>query len=215
MIKLFTFLRKPNCPESFSRIEWSDFFTLLLIFYLIEMPLGITIKLLINVLGLELKQIPFPYLKKILFALVIAPFFEEILVRINLVFSKRNLLIFLITCFGLAIYFFLKGRDLKLILFILMFLIFIIILINYNYCKLFFIRNFSFFFYFTAILFGLIHIFNFNGISEANFIWTPIIVIPQIIMGFLLGYVRVVYGFIYAVLFHSCINLPILFTFMA
>lgn len=215
MIKLFTFIKNPSYTESFNKIEWPEFFILLLAFYIIELPLGIFFKLLINVLGVEAIQIPLPYLKRIVLGLMIAPIFEELLMRLNLVFNKRNLIVFLITCFGLAIYFFFKGRNLKLILFVVILLVFLIILINFTHCKLFIIRNYRFFFYFTAILFGLLHIFNFNGITLSNIVWTPLIVIPQIIMGFLLGYFRVTYGFIYAVICHSLINLPILFSFMA
>jgi len=214
MIRLFTFLRNPSYTESFNKIEWSEFFLLLFVFYLLEMPLGISIKLLINALGLEAKQIPFPYLKKIILGLLIAPIFEELLMRLNLVFSKRNLIVFLITCLGLAIFFFLKGSNFKLILFINIFLAFLIILIFYDQCKSFIVRNYRFFFYTIAIMFGLFHIFNFNGITLSNFACTPIIVIPQIFMGFLLGYFRVTYGFIYAVFCHSLLNLPILFSFM-
>jgi hypothetical protein len=215
MIKLYNYLKNPSYTESFNKIEWPEFFILLFAFYLIELPLGISIKLLINVLGVEAKQIPLPYLKRITLGLLIAPIFEELLMRLNLVFSKRNLIIFLNTCFGLAIFFFFKGSNFKLILFIIFLIVFLIILINFANCKSFIIRNYRFFFYFTAILFGLLHIFNFNGITLSNIIWTPLIVIPQIIMGFLLGYFRITYGFIYAVICHSLINLPILFSFMS
>lgn len=214
MVKFFTFIKNPSYTESFNKIEWSEFFILLLAFYMIEFPLSIFFKILIKILGVEAIQIPLPYLKRIILGLIIAPIVEELLMRLNLVFNKRNIIVFLITCFGLAIYFFYIGRNLKLILFFVILFIFLIILINFAHCKLFFIRSYKFIFYFTAILFGLIHIFNFNGITLSNIYWTPLIVVPQIIMGFLLGYFRVTYGFIYAVICHSLINVPILFSFM-
>lgn len=178
------------------------------------MPLGISIKLLINVLGVEANQIPLPYLKRIILGLFIAPIFEELLFRLNLVINKKNLIGFLITCLFLAIFFFFKGSNLKLILFISILLIFLIILIYFTQYKLIIISNYRFIFYSTAILFGLLHIFNYSGITTSNIVWTPLLVIPQIIMGLLLGYLRVTYGFIYAVICHSLINIPILFSFM-
>jgi hypothetical protein len=214
MIKLLTFLKNPTYSESLYKIEWSEFFIILFAFYLLEMPLGIFIKLLINVLGLEAKQIPLPYLKRIILGLLIAPIFEESLMRLNLVLSKRNIIVFLNTCLGLAVYFLFKGRNFKVILFIIILVVFLIILIYFTQCKSFVIRNYRFVFYSTAILFGLLHIFNFNGITLSNIVWTPLLVIPQIIMGLLLGYFRVTYGFIYAVICHSLINTPILFSFI-
>jgi membrane protease YdiL (CAAX protease family) len=214
MENFIDFTKKLKYKESFITIVWSDFFILLGALYLIEIPLGVIIKVLIKILGLEVKQIPLPYLKKIILGLVIAPFFEELLMRLYLVFTKKNLIVLLFSCFGFALFFFLKGNDLRFILFIILFLLVGIILIKFIWSKSFIIKYFKYFFYSTAILFGIFHIFNFNGITMMNFFWTPILVLPQIIMGFLFGYIRVTYGLFYSILIHSMVNLPILFTFM-
>jgi hypothetical protein len=171
MIKLFTFIKNPSYTESFNKIEWSEFFILLLAFYIIELPLGIFFKILIHILGVQAIQIPLPYLKRIVLGLIMAPIFEELLMRLNLVFNKTNLIVFLLTCLGLAIYFFFIGSNLKLTLFIVIVLVFLTILINFAHCKLFIIKNYRFIFYFTAILFGLVHIFNFNGITLSKSYW--------------------------------------------
>jgi hypothetical protein len=214
MIKFFSFIKNPFYTESFEKVKWFDVFSLLFIFYIIEFPLGIFTRFLISILNLEQKPIPLPYLEKIIYGLLLAPILEELIMRLLLVFTKRNLVLFLSINIMLLLVFFFRDNNIKFFLFLFLILLFSVILINYNPCRLYFIKYFKSFFYFIAILFGLIHIFNFNGITILNFIWTPLIIIPQIIMGFLFGYIRVTYGFIYAVICHALINLPIIFTFM-
>ena len=51
------------------------------------------------------------------------------------------------------------------------------------------------------------HMVNFDGFKLWMFILAPIIVIPQLIMGLLLSYLRMNNGFIYAVCLHIFINL--------
>jgi membrane protease YdiL (CAAX protease family) len=60
-------------------------------------------------------------------------------------------------------------------------------------------------YYFSAIIFGLIHIITYEADStHYRFMW--LITLPQIFSGFLLGYVRIIYGFWYAVLLHGLAN---------
>jgi len=70
-------------------------------------------------------------------------------------------------------------------------------------------------FYMTAILFGLIHITNYE-ISIMVLLFMPIIVIPQIVVGLLIGYLRVRHGLFAGFLLHATHNaiffcIPILF----
>lgn len=214
MKKFLHFLKKPIYNESFVRIEWSDFFILLGVLFLLEMPLGVMIKIIIKVSGLEAKHLPSPYLKRIILGLIIGPFFEELLMRLYLVFTKRNILLLIVTCFGLALYFFFQEQGIKVVIFIVMFFIFFLVILNFSKCRFFFIKYYMHFFYFTAAVFGLLHISNFTGITFMNFMLTPIIIIPQIIMGLFFGYIRVTYGFFYSTVFHSLVNIPILLSFM-
>ncbi len=65
-------------------------------------------------------------------------------------------------------------------------------------------------FYSTALLFGAVHITNYD---PQVWPFLPVLVLPQIIIGLLLGFVRLRYGFIWAFLLHafhnSCLLLPI------
>lgn len=71
-------------------------------------------------------------------------------------------------------------------------------------------RLFPLLFYFSVIAFGLIHITNYVGF-EKIWMYTPILVMPQLVIGLFLGYVRVRYGFGWGVLLHGLHNLAIVF----
>ncbi|WP_091393394.1 CPBP family glutamic-type intramembrane protease [Arachidicoccus rhizosphaerae] len=68
------------------------------------------------------------------------------------------------------------------------------------------------FYYLAAIIFGLGHIFNFAPIHYNLIYFYPVFVLPQLIMGFGFGYVRIKYGFFFGLLLHCITNtLPLLF----
>ena len=49
------------------------------------------------------------------------------------------------------------------------------------------------------------------GINSVKHILVVFLVIPQFILGVILGYLRITYGFLYAVCFHTIVNLSLLF----
>lgn len=63
-----------------------------------------------------------------------------------------------------------------------------------------------FLFYYTALLFGYVHIFNVKGLTLADpsfIIYTS----SQVVGGRSMGYIRVKYGLIYSILLHAIFNL--------
>jgi len=74
-------------------------------------------------------------------------------------------------------------------------------------------KKFNLVFYISTILFALIHITNYE-LSVTVLLLTPILILPQFISGFLIGYLRVKSGFIWGVTLHMVGNailiLPIL-----
>ena len=64
---------------------------------------------------------------------------------------------------------------------------------------------FKWIFYFSAITFGQIHIINYQ-IDTTHYLFIPFITLSQTFTGLLFGFVRVVYGFGYAILLHSLHN---------
>jgi hypothetical protein len=66
-------------------------------------------------------------------------------------------------------------------------------------------QSFGYLFYYSAIIFGLIHLTNIKGLtlSDPAFI---IFVISQAFAGLSLGYLRVKYGLVYAIVLHGFLN---------
>ncbi|QTD38488.1 CPBP family intramembrane metalloprotease [Polaribacter batillariae] len=66
-------------------------------------------------------------------------------------------------------------------------------------------KSFRFAFYFFALLFGFVHITNFKMTTNVLLL-APILVLPQILIGFYLGYIRVRLGLQWSMLLHGCYN---------
>ncbi|MBW7465926.1 membrane protease YdiL (CAAX protease family) [Pontibacter aydingkolensis] len=69
-------------------------------------------------------------------------------------------------------------------------------------------RKYRIVFYTVALLFGLIHITNFNDFNYASaaVLLVPVIVAPQIWAGLILGYMRVKHGFFWGFFLHAAHN---------
>lgn len=69
-------------------------------------------------------------------------------------------------------------------------------------------KKYAFVFYFTVLAFGFIHIANFQSQSPLwkLLIWAPVLVLPQILLGGLLGFIRLRLGFWWSVLLHASHN---------
>lgn len=74
------------------------------------------------------------------------------------------------------------------------------------FCK--FKGAFKYIFYGFALLFGYIHILNYETTFNV-LILSPILVAPQICLGLILGYLRVKLGLIYSILLHMLYNASI------
>ncbi|NVO09995.1 MAG: CPBP family intramembrane metalloprotease [Bacteroidales bacterium] len=207
MNDIIIFLKKPHYKESLIEINWKHFFLLILKYYLMMLPVTIVVAIIAKHYNIVHKPSLLPLYKKMLLTLILTPILEELLFRLLLIFNRRNLIVFGLTCFTLSIYYLLINSNIKLLIFAFSTLLFAIAFFNQGNCKLFLRNYFRLIFYATSILFGLLHVFNYTGVSGYLILFVPFLVFPQILMGFFFGYVRVTYGFIYAILFHSFLNL--------
>lgn len=66
-------------------------------------------------------------------------------------------------------------------------------------------KQFKIAFYVFALLFGYVHLSNFN-ITTNILIFSPILVLPQILLGGYLGFIRVRFGLIWSILLHAAYN---------
>ncbi len=65
---------------------------------------------------------------------------------------------------------------------------------------------FNYIFYILTLIFGFIHISNFE-LTKSTILLSPILVAPQISVGFILGFIRVRFGLVWAMALHSLYNL--------
>ena len=75
--------------------------------------------------------------------------------------------------------------------------------------KLIWDRYYPVIFYFITIIFALTHISTLT-ISNEHYLFLPILILPFIVLGIALGYIRTRLGILYAIFFHFLFNLPML-----
>ena len=174
----------------------------------------------------------FPYFLVFFLVAIWAPISEEIAFRLGLRFSPINwglslsfLLFFLISILDLP--FIPSGwftfnslvGTFSTIIFILLTAVLIYKVLSCKkvgfFVEKFFRRNFQFFFYTLAILFGALHIMNYDINLREMWFFIPILIAPQLLLSFTISFVRMQYGFVWAVFTHAFNNVvaitPILF----
>ncbi len=140
-----------------------------------------------------LQQLPIWWI--ILFGVVLMPLIEELIFRLYLRFKQNYLARLIILLASLT------GQQNKIIVETLL--------------KNFWVNNFRAIFYFSAIIFSIVHLANFEY-SINILLFSPILLAPQFIMGLFLGYLRVRYNLILGILMHALHNaifliIPIIF----
>jgi uncharacterized protein len=203
-----TFLRSPYY-QSNKKIEWSFFLKFLLLFYLISIPLGLFVELISQLLNFQDVALNFSAFKLIFAGIILAPIIEEIQFRLLLKPSYKNFMLFFGFSVCIALIALLKGRIFFVTVFIV--LAFFSILVSLNKRKIrrvqvFILKNYYYFFYISCILFGIYHIFNYTPFNSKLILIMPILIFPKMILGGFLGYIRIRFGIIYSIVFHSLIN---------
>lgn len=206
----FSYIQNPFCYNEFIKICWRNFFLLLFTYLLVFLPLGLISMITSKFTSISRIPIELTFYRRFLLGIVFAPIVEEFLFRFLLVINRKNLIVFFGFCLTLITFYLLK-KNFMFLLFTALFAAVSIVYLYYQKYFTFFENHYRVFFYLSAIIFGLVHITNFKGITLNNFMFTPLLVLPQVFGGTILGYVRVKYGFLYNVLFHAIVNIPILF----
>jgi membrane protease YdiL (CAAX protease family) len=76
-----------------------------------------------------------------------------------------------------------------------------------NRAKTLWFKYFKIIFYLFSIAFALMHLTNYSNTNALFYVLAPLIVLPQLIAGITLGYVRLKLGFFWGVLQHGLYNL--------
>jgi hypothetical protein len=195
------FLERPNIENQIDGNTITPFITLIwksfLIILLIDALVFFTISSPLKYFNLFPSQIEINLtFYSILKLSVLFPIAEELIFRLPLLISRKNLaistsLISFVSLIKLNIY---LSISLSLSLFIIIFFV-----INkesniFNYLKYLSTRYFLIIFYSQAIIFGLLHLNNYK-LDIHYFYLFPFYVISHIIIGCFFGYLRVRYSF--------------------
>lgn len=212
-MRFFHFIKNPYLPETYERIGLKYFLKLFgLLYFLALVPNAIT-KLLVyqdvipanRTLSLINEYNPW-YL--FLLMVIIAPFTEEIIFRLNLKTSKFNLIFSSVVVLVYAIFLVYKNDGNYGVVWTLLIIYIITTALFYSkyIFKLDSKKYLKVAFYFSAISFGFVHIFNFGDPNYKTLILFPLITLPQIIMGSMSAFLRLKNGFLYGVAFHMMVN---------
>jgi hypothetical protein len=230
--KFVLFLKHPDQePESLTKSQkFSNIFKLLCWSYFLVFIIGTGINALLRMINytgtnrVGTVSISYDQLTIIILASIVIPLIEEIMFRLPLRFRPINLALAtfffvrsLYTIFSVSI---VKNPIDNLIIgliisFIWSGLVFYIFryVIDQHKAQMFYKKRFKSLFYFSVILFGALHIFNYSDWKSLLFL-APIIVLPQIIIGFALGFIRIKYGFWYGFITHGVYNFFLILPFL-
>lgn len=207
------FLRAPAYVYQNQPVRWGELAVLLVGYFAVVFALGLVIQALADYLLLE-HALEDPSTTIVLLGALVIPPIEEVMFRLWLRVSRSAL-------FGVAFLVLLVGVLLlpvsqrgAMLLIALSVLILVATLMGYDDdIERVMARYFGIFFYGSAILFALVRITNYTPLNAQTLLFSPVLVLPQFIMGTVLGYVRVRYGIGYSILLHV-VNNTILFTAM-
>ncbi len=145
----------------------------------------------------------------VVYGAVIAPVLEEFICRYFLRPTNKNRIIYIMGVFLLAVFFVLEEGFIPFCFFVALLGICFLVYLKFKQSKInfyrWYIKYFKFIFYMSALVFGLLHIANFNFSGYAILVM-PFMVLPQMFGGLLLGFMRMKYGIAYSVLLHMLFN---------
>jgi hypothetical protein len=236
LVQILKYLAKPNLKGS-EQLPWLKIAFNVLRLWSLTFLFAISFALLVNILLAStghteenFKLIEFvdelSSFFVVLVVVVLAPITEEIAFRLWLRFSPLKWALGISFFSFFLISFFSEGAfnlyDVENILRSLFFLVFVFVAIFlvlrrrdvYKYVKQFFEKYFHIFFYIITLTFAMIHIANYDVNLKEIWYFAPLLVFPQLFLSLLIGFVRIKYGFVWAVLTHALNNsvaiLPIL-----
>jgi len=129
----------------------------------------------------------------IIVVIIVVPLLEELIFRLYIRYKTNYLLRFFIFILNVA------GKDRKEY-------------IEKRIKKIWY-KKYGYIFYFSAVLFGFVHIFNFDA-DKNLLLLIPIITAPQIFLGIFAGYLRVRFNLIWGYFLHAVHNMIALLPFL-
>lgn len=208
------FLKNPNIAEEVKLRSAISGLVLIFQTFLVILIMNLVVSLLI-VTPLKLIHL-FPQNKGFVFntqnilkIIILAPILEEMLFRLPIKLSKTNLAIsFCVLIYYLAARINPTVGILLSIVVLLFMMTWIQKEIEFSEKVIFFYKKyFHFIFYFQALVFGFLHLSNYN-LDQHIFLLFPLFILNYILLGCILGYLRIRYssGLYLCILTHMFIN---------
>ncbi len=214
MNNLLDYLKHPvYCSNQTPKVVY--FLGLFFIYILAIIPISILIFFLTKEFHIKHDQLKLSTTVNTLLVVILAgPLYEEIIFRSWLKLKKINIILFFITLSFFIVKAIIDSKIATAIILTVLIFIFLIPLLSFGKIKVekFISSKFQYFFYASSLIFGLLHATNFNGNPYLILAFMPILGGPQIILGLILGYVRMKHGLFYSILFHVLVNTLLIFT---
>jgi len=144
-----------------------------------------------------------------LLVVIIAPILEEVIFRLSLIFDPINIALSVSTLIALIIHKVCNG-FITIMTFAFLFLLLYQLVFKYRVEFIsFWNKYFKYIFYFLSITFGLVHISNYKFVEVGQYFIAPLLIFPQLAIGFILSFTRVYYkrGFLICIIFHALMNM--------
>lgn len=148
--------------------------------------------------------------------IIVSPVIEEVVFRLPLIFEPVFIALSLSVIVTALVHKVSNNTFSAIVFLILFYLIYKLASINKSKLLFFWQRNFKMIFYVFSIAFGLVHIGNYHFTEPWHYFLAPVLVFPQIVIGFILSFTRLYYykGFLICIIFHILLNLVSLSIFL-
>jgi len=207
-MELFSFIRTGEFTSSKPTIQG---FLLLLFTYLI-FAIPITFPLiLLNAFDLipeHISQTQDASLKYIMAVIIFAPVIEELTFRLLLI-PKYSYISFSLSLIIIAISKSIWGTNYGYELYLLALPAFCLAHYIFKDKSFNTTKHLRLIVHVSVVSFAFMHIFNFIDVELWVYFIFPILTAPQILMGYILSFTRLKYGFLFAVLIHMLINFTV------
>ena len=185
------FLRSPTYHDQNQPVRWGELAVFLLLYVVLGFALDPLIKALVNHLQLK-HALQDPDTSLILVGVLVVPPIEEVVFRLWLRVDRGSLfaVAFLVLFVGILL---LPISNLGAVLLIALSVLILVVTLMGSEADMERVveRHFGLFFYGSAVLFALTHITNYSPLSAQTLLFAPLLVLPQFLMGTVLGYIRV------------------------
>jgi membrane protease YdiL (CAAX protease family) len=144
-----------------------------------------------------------------LLLVIYSPVLEEVIFRLSLIFDPVNISLAISTLLALLVHKVSSGVF-SILSFLFIFILTYSMALYYKPKILsFWSRNFKYIFYFLSITFGLVHISNYKFVEVAQYFVAPLLIIPQLAIGFIFSFTRLYYekGFLICIIIHVLMNM--------